>query len=65
MKQRRLEAVQVSLKNYERGVEDSLELALEIVQKAKSLREAEQQLLRALAFVKDYKLEQIRNMLGL
>ncbi|RLI23071.1 hypothetical protein DRO58_09580 [Candidatus Bathyarchaeota archaeon] len=60
-----MEAVQVSLKNYERGVEDSLELALEIVQKAKSLREAEQQLLRALAFVKDYKLEQIRNMLGL
>jgi len=60
-----VEAVQVSLKNYERGVEDSLELALEIVQKAKSLREAEQQLLRALAFVKDYKLEQIRNMLGL
>ena len=57
--------MQVSLKNYERGVEDSLELALEIVQKAKSLREAEQQLLRALAFVKDYKLEQIRNMLGL
>lgn len=53
------------MKDYERGFEDALELVLEIISKEKNIEAVERQVLRALAYVKDYKIEKIRGMLGL
>lgn len=53
------------MKGYERGFEDALELALEIVEKEQDLKAVRRQILRALAYVKEYKISQLRERLGL
>lgn len=53
------------MRDYERGFEDALELFLELIRKEKKVEEVERRVLRALAYLKEYKIEKIREMLGL
>jgi len=50
------------VREYERGFEDAVELALDRVRHAESLEEAEEELRYILALVKEKKFEKLRRM---